>query len=456
MPNNVVLGKQLDRSAHVRGLEVGGQENLNDPLPASPTQTAMMETGEEMNNYSPPAEDPVEASAWARTVLGLSADPSDSQISNAYRKLAIKWHPDRAETPSNGFSHLEKTLATERFQDIQAAYSIITAKPPHDADRILAVAAKRKESKDQKSRKQRRESKEQKKRKRVEAEPIKASPEVQPSNATPESTRRRQMRRKLGKAARLEKMMIPGYKESATSHLLIDDFVVARDFREASHLDGKTGVIISFDKDTGTYLVNFEGGHGQTLLKPHNLVPLRGWSEEAQPMQAEYGQEAKAPRRAKATSHLFIGVFVLAKGLNKAEAFLNGKAGVIKSFDKDRESYLVNFEGGYGHALLKPHNLAPMDGLREEPKPRQAVSEAERKQEALRRAKATQEAKFNLDVGVFVVAKHLNKEAAVLNGKTGVIKSFDEDQGSYLVEFEGNHGPRLLKPYNLDPPWSLS
>lgn len=50
--------------------------------------------------------------------LGIKPDASDSEIKKAYRKLSIKWHPDK--NPTN------KEKATAEFQKISEAYSILS------------------------------------------------------------------------------------------------------------------------------------------------------------------------------------------------------------------------------------------------------------------------------------------------------------------------------------------
>ncbi|ONK68405.1 uncharacterized protein A4U43_C05F11170 [Asparagus officinalis] len=56
-------------------------------------------------------------------VLGIRPDASFSEIRSAYRKLAMKWHPDRwarRETPSAAEE------AKRRFQQIQEAYQVLS------------------------------------------------------------------------------------------------------------------------------------------------------------------------------------------------------------------------------------------------------------------------------------------------------------------------------------------
>jgi len=49
-------------------------------------------------------------------VLGLSKSAPASEIKSAYRKLALKWHPDRNKTPE----------AEDRFKEINQAYQVLS------------------------------------------------------------------------------------------------------------------------------------------------------------------------------------------------------------------------------------------------------------------------------------------------------------------------------------------
>src|SRR5688572_33183706 len=50
-------------------------------------------------------------------VLGVNKDASEDDIKKAYRKLAMKWHPDR---------NPENPKAEERFKEAKEAYEILT------------------------------------------------------------------------------------------------------------------------------------------------------------------------------------------------------------------------------------------------------------------------------------------------------------------------------------------
>lgn len=51
-------------------------------------------------------------------ILGVSKDTSNQEIKQAYRKLALKWHPDRNKSEE----------ATEKFKEINEAYEILSDK----------------------------------------------------------------------------------------------------------------------------------------------------------------------------------------------------------------------------------------------------------------------------------------------------------------------------------------
>ena len=55
-------------------------------------------------------------------ILGLSRNASDSDIKKAYKKLALKYHPDR----QGGKSDAEKKEAEEKFKEVSWAYDILS------------------------------------------------------------------------------------------------------------------------------------------------------------------------------------------------------------------------------------------------------------------------------------------------------------------------------------------
>ena len=64
-------------------------------------------------------------SASPREVLGVGPEADAQEARRAYRRLAMKWHPDRNSDPS----------ATARFQEIQSAYRRLMA----DLDPLAAL-----------------------------------------------------------------------------------------------------------------------------------------------------------------------------------------------------------------------------------------------------------------------------------------------------------------------------
>ncbi|KAG6390772.1 hypothetical protein SASPL_148517 [Salvia splendens] len=53
-------------------------------------------------------------------VMGLKKECTPADLRNAYKKHAMKWHPDRCSASANQKFVKE---AKEKFQDIQQAYS---------------------------------------------------------------------------------------------------------------------------------------------------------------------------------------------------------------------------------------------------------------------------------------------------------------------------------------------
>ena len=54
-------------------------------------------------------------------VLGVAKTASDAEIKSAYKKAAIKYHPDR----QTGKSEAEKKEAEEKFKEAAEAYDIL-------------------------------------------------------------------------------------------------------------------------------------------------------------------------------------------------------------------------------------------------------------------------------------------------------------------------------------------
>lgn len=65
----------------------------------------------------------------ALRVLGLNGNVGEEDIKKAYKKLAVKWHPDKNQD--------NKELAEEKFKEISQAYQLLT-KPTSQAQFVKA------------------------------------------------------------------------------------------------------------------------------------------------------------------------------------------------------------------------------------------------------------------------------------------------------------------------------
>ena len=55
-------------------------------------------------------------------ILGIAKGATDDEIKKAYRKMAVKWHPDKNKSPE----------AEEKFKDIAMAYDVLKDKKKRD------------------------------------------------------------------------------------------------------------------------------------------------------------------------------------------------------------------------------------------------------------------------------------------------------------------------------------
>jgi molecular chaperone DnaJ len=64
-------------------------------------------------------------------VLGLERDATQEQIKQAYRQLALEWHPDRNTAPD----------ATDRFKEVAEAYAVLSDQTKRDLTTPRATPA---------------------------------------------------------------------------------------------------------------------------------------------------------------------------------------------------------------------------------------------------------------------------------------------------------------------------
>jgi len=67
----------------------------------------------------------------ARKILGVKEDSTPDEIRSSYKRLALKWHPDK-----HGDSHVSKDEATHKFQEVSAAYKRLTTNANDHDDEI--------------------------------------------------------------------------------------------------------------------------------------------------------------------------------------------------------------------------------------------------------------------------------------------------------------------------------
>jgi len=95
--------EQIQREAKARARTQNSQKKQQSPPPPPPPEP-------------PSRDDPY-------TILGINRAASAAEIKSAYRKLATKYHPDKAAAST---PEIQK-LAEEKFRTIKEAYDVLTA-----------------------------------------------------------------------------------------------------------------------------------------------------------------------------------------------------------------------------------------------------------------------------------------------------------------------------------------
>ena len=57
-------------------------------------------------------------------MLGVEPKATEDQVKKAYKKLAMRWHPDRNSTGTEE----QKTKADKMFKEINEAYTVLSDK----------------------------------------------------------------------------------------------------------------------------------------------------------------------------------------------------------------------------------------------------------------------------------------------------------------------------------------
>lgn len=425
MSRHALRSDQRRSSALIGRVQVGGTQNLDDP-PLSPTRTAMVETGREMTAYYSPVEGSSEGAAWAHVVLGLTEGSSDKKIRKAYRTKYRYWHPDRIKRQ-------EATLAEEKFQKIQKAYSILTKHLSADIKaRDVGTIEKGAKGNRDRAAQFMVDQAEHAKQKQLEAELR--------GYQTPEQTGS-------------QRGTVKAWSGKGGYGFLVPDNGGPDVFVHWSALTGETttlhaGEAVIFDlqvkKENGKYFA----------------VSCYSTSSEKAPDASSFDTtaSAKAPKSSE-SSEAGTGADACIHTRRRENQTSHGPGTSAEQSpsrahkaDRQKKKQVAEARIRLVAKAGKAEEQAQLQKQKQaEEESRQVVLEAEREAEAARRANATS----HFHTGIFVVAKRL-KEAAHLNGQAGIIKSFDEEKGCYLVDFEGPHGEKLLEPDNLDFPWSLS
>jgi hypothetical protein len=188
-------------------------------------------------------------------------------------------------------------------------------------------------------------------------------------------------------------------------------------------LNGKDGVVQTFDVLSGRYVVQIDGARSSKKIRPEHLSLL---DESDNP-----GDEADAPLHFNNGAHVFIF------GLHQLRD-LNGKTGVIRHFDSPSGRYVVEVAGQPPRKIKAENIQLANHAVQSSRSPPKSVCDS-----------ASDDGPSGLPRGSKVVLYGLQSAVArSWNGLVGTVHCFDQASERYVVALPDGT-PRKLRPSNL-------